>query len=101
MNACLSGRLDVVWLGYCHRASGPSVSSPGTRHQKGRRQTLPKICVSSSKEDDTVCIFAWLSVVKVSSCHVNFRGEGPKVFYLKKKKNQGATFQEQDMHPLC
>lgn len=81
MHTCVSGCLDVVWLGYRHSASGPSVSSPGTRHEKGRRPTLSKIEVSSSKEDDTVCIFAWLSVVKVSSSRVNFRGEGPKVFY--------------------
>lgn len=66
---------------FCH------VSSPGMRHEKGRRPTLSKIDVSSSKEDDTVCIFAWLSVVKVSSSCVNFRGEGPEVFYLKKKKS--------------
>lgn len=54
-------------------------------NEKGKRQTLSKTYVSRSKIDDTVCILAQLCIVKISSSCVNFKGEGPKVFYLKKK----------------
>lgn len=66
----------------------PPVSAPGTMNEKGMRQTY----VSRSKVYDTVCILAQLSIVKISSSCVHLRGEGPQVFYLKKKINKEATF---------
>lgn len=64
---------------------------PGTMNEKGMRQILSKTYVSRSKTYDTVCILAQLSIIKISSSCVNFRGEGPKEFYLEKKINKEAT----------
>lgn len=68
----------------CTSASGGSVSLPGTMTEKGMRETLSKTCVSRSRIYDSVCLLVQLSIVKISSSCVIFRGEGPKVFYLKK-----------------
>lgn len=74
----------------CSSASGGSDSLPGTMNERGMRQILSTTCVSRSKIYDTVCILAHLTIVKISSSSITFRGEGPKVFCLR-KTNKEAT----------